>query len=93
MKNVWLMIMSIVAALALFTGCKGDEPLDNPGNAELTLTQTLVEVTAEGGHFEVGYTLKNPVDGEKVTINSEGKPWLKNIVVNGTIKPGVFAIN
>ena len=36
------MIMSIVAALALFTGCKGDEPLDNPGNAELTLTQTLV---------------------------------------------------
>lgn len=85
MKNVWLMIMSIVAALALFTGCKGDEPLDNPGNAELTLTQTLVEVTAEGGHFEVGYTLKNPVDGEKVTINSEGKPWLKNIVVKDSV--------
>ena len=85
MKNVWLMIMSMVAALALFTGCKGEEPLDNPGNAELTLTQTLVEVTAEGGHFEVGYTLKNPVDGEKVTINSEGKPWLKNIVVKDSV--------
>ena len=79
MKNIWLMIMCSVATLALFTGCKGDEPFDNPGSAELTLAQTLVEVTAEGGHFEVGYTLNNPIDGEKVTVNSEDKKWLKNI--------------
>lgn len=85
MKNIWLMIMCSVATLALFTGCKGDEPFDNPGDAELTLTQTLVEVTADGGHFEVGYTLNNPIEGEQVTVNSEDKKWLKNIVVNDSV--------
>ncbi len=77
--------MCSVAALALFSGCKGDEPLDNPGDAELTLSQTLVEVTAEGGHFEVGYVLNNPAEGEKITVNSEDKKWLKNIVVNDSV--------
>ena len=85
MKNIWLMIMCSVATLALFTGCKGDEPLDNPGSSELTLSQTIVEVAAEGGHFEVGYLLENPVDGEKITVNSEDKKWLKNLTVNDSV--------
>lgn len=85
MKNIWLMIMCSVATLALFTGCKGDEPFDKPGDAELTLSQTLVEVSAEGGHFEVGYVLNNPAEGEKITVNSEDKKWLKNIVVNDSV--------
>lgn len=85
MKNVWLMIMCSMAALALFTGCKGDEPFDKPGEAELTLAQTIVEVTADGGHFEVGYVLKNPTDGDMLKVNSEGHSWVKNIVVKDSV--------
>lgn len=85
MKNIWLMIMCSVATLALFTGCKGDEPITDPTDSELTLAQTLVEVGADGGHFEVAYQLSNPTDGGKLTVNSEGRKWLKNIVVNDSV--------
>ena len=68
--------MCSVAALALFAGCKGDEPLADPQESELTLLQTVVEVSADGGHFEVGYELKNPSIDGKLTINSEGHDCL-----------------
>ena len=85
MKNIWLKIMCSVVTLALFTGCKGDEPFADPQECELTLKQTLVEVTADGGHFEVGYVLKNPTEGDNITINSEVHDWVKNIVVKDSV--------
>ena len=77
--------MCSVATLALFAGCKGDEPLADPQESELTLLQTVVEVSADGGHFEVGYELKNPSTDGKLTINSEGHDWVKNIVVKDSV--------
>lgn len=77
--------MCSVAALALFAGCKGDEPLADPQESELTLLQTVVEVSADGGHFEVGYELKNPSTDGKLTINSEGHDWVKNIVIKDSV--------
>ena len=85
MKSIWLKIMCSVVTLALFTGCKGDETFADPQECELTLKQTLVEVTADGGHFEVGYVLKNPTEGDNITINSEVHDWVKNIVVKDSV--------
>lgn len=82
MKRFWLMIMCPLVALALLTGCKGDEPIDTPTpeDAELTLEQTTVEVTADGGHFAVNYTLTNPTEGAVIKVNCE-RDWVRNIVV------------
>lgn len=75
------MIMCPLVALALFTGCKGDEPIDTPtGSPELTLEQTALEVTADGGHFVVGYELLNPVEGAELTFNVQ-HDWVRNVAV------------
>lgn len=75
------MIMCPLVALALFTGCKGDEPIDTPtGIPELTLEQTALEVTADGGHFVVGYELLNPVEGAELTFNVQ-HDWVRNVAV------------
>lgn len=75
------MIMCPLVALALFTGCKGDEPIDTPtGSPKLTLEQTALEVTADGGHFVVGYELLNPVEGAELTFNVQ-HDWVRNVAV------------
>lgn len=61
MKNIWLMFVSALC-LTLFAGCKTDEPIHEPepDAPQLVLTEREVEVTADGGHFEVEYELLNP---------------------------------
>lgn len=72
----------IVAALTLtlFAGCKSDEPIvePKPNAPQLTLLQSTVDATADGGHFEVGYELLNPIEGEALKVNTEHN-WVKNI--------------
>ena len=72
----------IVAALTLtlFAGCKSDEPIvePEPNAPQLTLLQSTVDATADGGHFEVGYELLNPIEGEALKVNTE-HDWVKNI--------------
>ncbi len=80
----------IVAALTLtlFAGCKSDEPIvePEPNAPQLTLLQSTVDATADGGHFEVGYELLNPIEGEALKVNTEHN-WVKNIEAQeGVIK-------
>ena len=78
MKKIWL-IMCSALTLTLLTGCEGDKPIDRPeGDPELTLEKNVVDVTADGGHFEVAYELVNAVAGEELTINVE-HDWVYNI--------------
>lgn len=81
--------MCPLVALALLTGCKSDEP-DTPTTetAELTLEQTTVDVTADGGHFEVNYTLTNATEGAEIKVNCE-REWVRNIAV----EDGVIAFD
>ena len=78
------MIMCPLVALALFTGCKGDEPIDTPTDdaPKLTLEHTDVDVTADGGHFVVNYELLNPVEGSEMTFNVQ-HDWVRNVAVEG----------
>jgi hypothetical protein len=80
----------IVAALTLtlFAGCKSDEPIvePEPNAPQLTLLQSTVDATADGGHFEVGYELLNPIESKALKVNTE-HDWVKNIEVQeGIIK-------
>ena len=79
MKNIWLMIVAALT-LTLFAGCKSDEPIvePEPNAPQLTLLQSTVDATADGGHFEVGYELLNPIEGEALKVNTE-HDWVKNI--------------
>lgn len=79
MKHIWLIICSALT-LTLLTGCKGEEPSPEPPqeDATLELETTIVEVTAEGGHFEVAYTLTNASVGAELRVSAE-KDWVYNI--------------
>ena len=84
MKKFWLLICTLIT-ISLFAGCKKDEPDVVPGGSEVSFLQNPVEVTAEGGYFEVGYTLKNPVAGAKLQLSGEDYAWVKNITVSDNI--------
>ena len=78
MKNIWLMIVAALT-LTLFAGCKSDEPEVKPqGDTTLTLDIKSIDATAEGGHFEVDYTLENPVEGAELKVSAE-KDWVYNV--------------
>ena len=78
MKNVWLIICAALT-LTLFTGCKGDEPIVEPqGDTTLTLETKRVEATADGGHFEVTYSLENAQAGAELKVSVE-KDWVYNV--------------
>ena len=79
--------MCAALSLTLFAGCKSPEPEVKPqGDTTLTLETKSIDVTAEGGHFEVNYTLENPVDGAELKVSAE-KDWVYNIdtTVEGVI--------
>ena len=71
--------MCAALSLTLFAGCKSPEPVVTPqGDTTLTLETKSIDVTAEGGHFEVHYTLENPVVGAELKVSTE-KDWVHNI--------------
>ena len=71
--------MCAALTLTLLAGCKGNEPEVKPqGDTTLTLDIKSIDATAEGGHFEVNYTLENPVEGAEVKVMAE-KEWVYNI--------------
>ena len=71
--------MCAALTLTLLAGCKGNEPEVKPqGDTTLTLEVKSIDATAEGGHFEVNYTLENPVEGAELKVMAE-KEWVYNI--------------
>ena len=71
--------MCAALTLTLLAGCKGNEPEVTPqGDTTLTLNIRSIDATAEGGHFEVNYTLENPVEGAELKVMAE-KEWVYNI--------------
>ena len=86
--------MCAALTLTLLAGCKGDEPeVEKPqGDTALTIETKVVDVTADGGHFEVNYTLENPVEGAQLKVSAE-KDWVHNVdtSVEGVISFDVAA--
>ncbi|MBO7199337.1 MAG: hypothetical protein J6V26_04835 [Alistipes sp.] len=97
MKNNWL-IMCAALSLTLLAGCRGDEPVLEPvpeppkGDVSLEVETKTIDVTADGGHFEVDYTLQNPTEGAELKVSTE-KDWVYNVdtSVEGVISFDVAA--
>ena len=74
-------MISAALTLTLLAGCKGDEPVvETPStdDVKFELLNSVVDVTADGGHFEVAYTLTGATEGATLKYNAE-KTWVYNI--------------
>ena len=87
MRNFWLILCSALT-LTLFAGCKSEEPAPS-SEATLELEQSVVEVTADGGNFEVAYTITGAVNSSDIKVTAE-KNWVRNI---DTSKAGVISFS
>lgn len=61
-----------LASIVSFTSC--EKPDENDGRQDDTvfaLAMNEIEIPAEGGDIEIGYTVTNPVDGQSVSVQSE----------------------
>ena len=67
MRNLWVILCSALT-LTLFAGCAGNEPATTT-EASLELAQSVVDVTADGGTFEVAYTLTGASAGAELKVN------------------------
>lgn len=85
MRNIWLILCSALT-LTLFAGCKGEEPAP-ASKADLTLDQNVVTVTADGGYFEVAYTLTDVPEGAEIKASAE-KNWVRDV---DTSMPGLIS--
>lgn len=85
MKNIWLILCSALT-LTLFAGCKGEEPAPAQ-EANLELDQSVVNVTADGGYFEVEYTLSGVAEDVEIQATAE-KNWVHDV---DTSLPGVIS--
>ena len=81
-------MMCAALTLTLFAGCKGPEP-EPQGDTTIELESKVVDVTAEGGHFEIAYTLTNPQSGAELKVSAE-KDWVYNI---DTSVPGLLSFD
>lgn len=75
MRNIWLILCSAIT-ITLFAGCNGDEPATQ--TVSLELEKRVVEVTADGGTFEVAYTLSGASAGAELKVNVE-KGWVHDV--------------
>ena len=85
MKNIWLILCSALT-LTLFAGCKGEEPAPAI-EASLELEQSVVNVTADGGYFEVSYTLAGVDANAEIKATAESA-WVHDV---DTSLPGVIS--
>ena len=66
-----------VALAGLFVGCQ-EVPTPEPLEPSLELESSEVVAAPEGGHYSVNYTLLNPAEGAKLSVNAE-YDWVSNI--------------
>ena len=67
-----------LAVLLLAYSC--EKPLEDPG---LTLSQTEVNVPADGGTFSVAFQVSNPREGAEVSADAGANDWVTGLEVVG----------
>ena len=74
MKNLKFYSILGLSALLVLGACKKEEITEDPGTGGespvLTLSQTTLTVSVEGGVASVAYQVSNPVDGASVSVDS-----------------------
>lgn len=67
---------AVFAALAVI-GCNKDEKTSTPQIKPVN--EDVINVPAEGGSFQVSYTLENPVEGGQISATTEQTEWISDI--------------
>lgn len=58
----------------------------------LTLAQSEVQVSAEGGSCTVAYKLENPVEGASLTVSPETQEWVSDFTVDEAASTIAFEV-
>lgn len=79
MKKTTILSLATIAAMSLFSCKKSPEPVTpDDGNPKIEVQNKTVSATAEGGDYEIAYSITNAVDWVKLSASSEAE-WITSI--------------
>lgn len=81
MRKLFYLLLCLPLALAACEKQPAPEPTPEPTpTTEVVLAKSTIEATAEGGRYEVSYTIKNPVEGHNLFVaKSSDYAWISDI--------------
>lgn len=82
MKKLLTFPFLVGLILSVGSSCNDSDDEIIEKGPSLTLAQTEVQVSADGGTCSIGYRLENPVEGAAVTVNPENQEWATDFVVD-----------
>ena len=87
MRKLFYLLLCLPLALAACEKQPTPEPTPEPTpTTEIVLAKSTIEATAEGGRYEVSYTIENPVEGHNLFIaKSSDYAWISDLGAEGNI--------
>ena len=74
---------------SLFAGCNNDDPVTPDAQPEIVFAKESLDVPAEGGPFQIEYTIENPVANATLSAKCNDS-WITDI---DTKTSGVISFN
>lgn len=80
LRRLFLALLALPLAFAACEKQPAPEPTPEPTpTTEVVLANSTIEATAEGGRYEVSYTIKNPVEGHNIfAAKSSDYAWISD---------------
>lgn len=87
MKKLFYLLLCLPLAFAACEKQPTPEPTPEPTpTTEIVLAKSTIEATAEGGRYEVSYTIENPVEGHNLFVaKSSDYAWISDFGAEGNI--------
>lgn len=80
LRRLFIALLALPLAFAACEKQPAPEPTPEPTpTTEVVLAKSTIEATAEGGRYEVSYTIKNPVEGHNLFVaKSSDYAWISD---------------
>ena len=90
-RFVWLLMIfgGGILGSSLFAGCNNDDPVTPDAQPEIVFAKESLDVPAEGGPFQIEYTIENPVANATLSAKCNDS-WITDI---DTKTSGVISFN
>ena len=87
MRKLFYLLLCLPLALAACEKQPAPEPTPEPTpTTEIVLAKSTIEATAEGGRYELSYTIENPVEGHNLFVaKSSDYAWISDLGAEGNI--------